>query len=127
MLFSQRILRSLLPLALFVLTVAETPGQPVSNPRLAQWEPEIKAFEARDRVQAPPQNAILFVGSSSIRLWHSLAKDFAGWQVINRGFGGSQIEDSTALADRIIFPYHPKAIVFYAGDNDLAAGKSVDQ
>jgi lysophospholipase L1-like esterase len=98
-----------------------------SAPDESVWEPEIRAFERADRSNPPPQNAILFLGSSSIRKWDTLAEDFAGWKVINRGFGGSQIADSTALADRIVFPYHPSIIVFYAGDNDLAAGKSVDQ
>jgi len=93
----------------------------------SRWEPEIRAFENRDGNNPPPQDAILFVVSSSIRLWKGLAQDFPGVPAINRGFGGSQIEDSTALAGRIIVPYHPRVIVFYAGDNDLAAGKSPDQ
>jgi lysophospholipase L1-like esterase len=88
------------------------------------WEPEIRAFEKKDQLQPPPQNAVLFVGSSSIRKWTTLAADFPGVTLINRGFGGSQIDDSTAFASRIIIPYHPRLIVFYAGDNDLAAGKS---
>jgi lysophospholipase L1-like esterase len=96
-------------------------------PQKPIWEPEIRAFEKKDQLQPPPQNAILFVGSSSIRKWTNLAKDFPGLQVINRGFGGSQIDDSIAFASRIIFPYHPRIIVFYAGDNDLAAEKSPDQ
>jgi lysophospholipase L1-like esterase len=93
----------------------------------SKWEPEIKAFEASDRKNPPPKHAILFVGSSSIRKWQTLAKDFPGKEVINRGFGGSEIADSTAFAERIIFPYEPRMIVFYAGDNDLANGKSVEQ
>lgn len=92
----------------------------------AIWEPEIKAFEARDRIHPPPQNAVLFIGSSSFRKWTAMAEDFPGIQVINRGFGGSQLDDSTSFAERIIFPYHPRIIVLYAGDNDLAAGKSPD-
>ncbi len=98
-----------------------------TNASASKWEPEIKAFEASDRTNPPPKHAILFVGSSSIRKWQMLAKDFPGKPVINRGFGGSEIADSTALADRIIFPYEPRMIVFYAGDNDLANGKSVEQ
>lgn len=103
----------------------EFPAQSLAN--ASRWEAEIQAFEASDRTKPPPQNAILFIGSSSFRLWQSLAQDFPGKQVINRGFGGSEITDSTALADRIIFPYHPRMIVLYAGDNDLANGKSVQQ
>jgi lysophospholipase L1-like esterase len=94
---------------------------------ISKWESEIKAFEKNDLLRPPPTNAILFLGSSSIRKWTTLAQDFPGKQVINRGFGGSHIADSTALADRIVFPYKPRLIVFYAGDNDLAAGKPVDK
>jgi lysophospholipase L1-like esterase len=93
----------------------------------ARWEPEIHAFEASDRTNPPPQHAILFTGSSSVRFWKSLSQDFPGKLVINRGFGGSEIADSTAFAPRIIFPYQPRIIVLYAGDNDLAAGKTPDQ
>lgn len=91
------------------------------------FEKEIKAFEAADQKQPPPQNAVLFIGSSTIRIWKSLPKDFPELTVINRGFGGSQIADSTRYADRIAIPYHPSRIVIYAGDNDLAAGKSPEQ
>ena len=93
-------------------------------PPKAIWEPEIRAFEKRDGIHPPPQNAVLFIGSSSFRKWTAMAEDFPGIQVINRGFGGSEIDDSTSFAERIIFPYHPRIIVLYAGDNDLAAGKS---
>jgi lysophospholipase L1-like esterase len=98
-----------------------------TNRDLSLWEPEIAAFEASDRANPPPKGAILFVGSSSIRKWTTLARDFPGQQVINRGFGGSQIADSTALAERIIFPYAPRLIIFYAGDNDLALGRTPEQ
>jgi lysophospholipase L1-like esterase len=90
------------------------------------WEPEIRAFETRDKLHPPPQNAVLFIGSSSFRKWTAIAEDFPGIQVINRGFGGSEIDDSTAFAERILVPYHPLVVVLYAGDNDLAAGKSPD-
>jgi lysophospholipase L1-like esterase len=91
------------------------------------FEKEIQAFEAADRTNPPPRGAILFVGSSSIRKWTTLSQDFSGLKVINRGFGGSQIADSTFFADRIIVPYAPKLIVMFAGDNDLAAGKTADR
>jgi lysophospholipase L1-like esterase len=96
-----------------------------SNP--AQFEPEIKAFEAFDRVRPPPTNAVLFVGSSSIRLWRSLAEDLKGVPVINRGFGGSQMSDCVHFADRIVLRYRPREVLVYAGDNDLAAGKTPEQ
>lgn len=98
-----------------------------NQPKVSKWEKEIAAYEARDKTNMPPKHAILFVGSSTIRLWKSLPKDFPGKEVINRGFGGSEIADSTEFADRIIFPYEPRIIVLYAGDNDLAAGKSQDR
>ena len=103
------------------ILAAETDAGP------AKWETEIRAFEVTDKTNPPPQNAILFVGSSSIRLWKTLAQDFSEHKVINRGFGGSQVEDSTAFAERIVFPYKPRLVVLYAGDNDIAGGKSPDQ
>jgi len=96
----------------------------VSNPA---WEGDIARFQALDTQQPPPRGAVLFVGSSSIRFWDSLATDFPGQKVINRGFGGSEVRDSTWYADRIVIPYAPRLIVFYAGDNDLNAGRTPQQ
>jgi lysophospholipase L1-like esterase len=93
----------------------------------ARWEKEIAAFEAVDRTNPPPRNAVLFVGSSSVRYWTNLASDFPELKVINRGFGGSHVADSTYFADRIIFPYQPSKIVLYAGDNDIGRGRSPEQ
>ena len=70
---------------------------------------------------------MLFIGSSSIRFWDTLAQDFPGVPVINRGFGGSELRDSTWYADRIIVPYAPRQILIYAGDNDLNAGRTPQQ
>jgi lysophospholipase L1-like esterase len=95
-----------------------------AQPAPAPFENEIRAFEEADAKSPPPQGAVLFVGSSSIRLWKTLEADFPGTTVVNRGFGGSQVEHSLRYADRIIVPHRPKLIVFYAGDNDLASGKS---
>lgn len=93
----------------------------------AQWNPAIAAFEAADQAHAPAPGSILFIGSSSIEHWKSLAADFPEVNVINRGFGGSVISDSTFFADRIVAPYHARAIVMYAGDNDLQEGNSPEQ
>lgn len=90
----------------------------------AQWEPEIRAFEAQDKANPPPAKPIVFIGSSSIRIWKSLTNDFKGLGILNRGFGGSQLSDSVFFFDRIILPYRPRQVFVYAGDNDLAAGKS---
>ncbi len=89
-----------------------------------RFESEIRAFEAADRAKMPEPGMILFTGSSSIRLWKTLAEDFPGHRVLNRGFGGSHVADSARLADRIVTPYKPRAVVFFAGTNDLADGKS---
>ncbi len=92
-----------------------------------KWEKEIAAYEQMDRTNPPPKGAVLFIGSSTIRRWTTLAEDFPHQQVINRGFGGSEIVDSTHFAERIIFPSAPRAIFLRAGGNDLWAGKSAEQ
>ncbi|MET0935770.1 MAG: SGNH/GDSL hydrolase family protein [Luteibacter sp.] len=92
-----------------------------------KWDADIQAFEASDKASPPPANAVLFIGSSSIRFWKTLATDFPGYRTINRGFGGSDLDDATAFADRIVVPYHPVAIVMYAGDNDLQGGDTPEQ
>src|SRR4051812_1689972 len=93
----------------------------------AQFENEIRAFEASDRTNPPPRDATLFVGSSSIRFWTNLAESFPQLTTIRRGFGGSHIPDSTAFASRIIIPYQPAKIVLYAGENDIARGDSPEE
>lgn len=108
-------------------TLHDTPPlvpQQVSN---AAWEQDMQRFAAADVATPPPGQAVLFVGSSSIRLWTTLAEDFPGVPVINRGFGGSEIRDSTWYADRIIVPYAPRQVLLYAGDNDLSNGRSPQQ
>lgn len=92
----------------------------------ARWEKEIAAFEKQDGEKAPPRNAVLFVGSSSIRLW-DVARSFQGMDVINRGFGGSQVADAAHFAPRLVSKHQPRVVVFYAGDNDIAAGRKPQQ
>jgi lysophospholipase L1-like esterase len=91
-----------------------------------RWEAAIARFEARDRENPPPKQGILFLGSSSVVMWDT-AKSFPDLPAINRGFGGSQVADSLHFAERIALPYEPQMIVFYAGDNDLAAKKTPQQ
>ena len=88
-----------------------------------RWEQDIRAFEDWDRKNSVPSEAVLFVGSSSIRLWQT-HECFPELPVLNRGFGGSQISQVNYYARRIVLPYKPKVVVFYAGDNDVASGKS---
>jgi lysophospholipase L1-like esterase len=92
----------------------------------SRFESEIAAFEKWDRQNAFPKDPILFVGSSSIRLWPT-AEAFPDAPVINRGFGGSTIADVNHYFDRIVGKYKPQSIIFYAGDNDIANGKTPQQ
>ncbi len=108
-----------------VKTTYPLPDAPLpANANAAQ---EINAFWEADQKQRPPSGAVLFMGSSSVRLWATLAQDFPDVPVINRGFGGSLIQDSTQYADRIALPYDPKIIIMFAGTNDLAYGNKSPQ
>jgi lysophospholipase L1-like esterase len=102
---------------------AELPAQP----GVSKWEKDIAAFERADATNPPPKGALLFIGSSTVRMWKTLKADFPNHAVINRGFGGSQIADATEFAPRIVFPYAPKAVYLRSGGNDLWAGKTVNQ
>lgn len=99
----------------------DTPADP-----FAKWEKSIQAFEQEDAKSPPPKNKIVFVGSSSVRMWKT-EPSFPGFQVINRGFGGSQIADSVHFIDRLVLKHEPRDVVFYAGDNDIASGKNADR
>jgi lysophospholipase L1-like esterase len=96
--------------------------QPGGTPQPPFWN-EIAEFKRRDSIQRPPANAILFVGSSSFRRWTNVQEYFPGYTIINRGFGGSTLDDVIRYAPAIIYPYHPRQVVVYCGDNDLAFGK----
>ena len=100
---------------LLVLSASNLVAQPFYN--------EIQAFKKLDSVAAPPKNAILFAGSSSFRLWHNIKDDFKGYTIINRGFGGSSLTDVIRYTEEILFPYQPKQVVIYCGENDFAADK----
>lgn len=102
-----------LPLALLLQACATAPGP---------WEAEVARFEAADRGRAPAPGGVLFAGSSSIRLWTALEHEFPGVPIINRGFGGSQMEDLLRYVDRLVLAYRPRIVFVYEGDNDLNAG-----
>ena len=97
------------------------------QPPEVRWAKDIGAFEAADETNPPPKDAVLFIGSSSIKRWTDVGRAFPGHKVINRGFGGSQIADSVAFVGRIVTPYKPKLVLLYAGDNDIASGKSPEK
>jgi lysophospholipase L1-like esterase len=90
------------------------------------WEPAIRAFESHDKESPPPEKPILFLGSSSTRMW-DLKKSFPDFSTLNRGFGGSELSDTLRYFDRIVLPYRPRAILLYAGDNDIAIGETAAQ
>ena len=86
---------------------------------------EMQNFKKQDSIQPPPQHAILFVGSSSFNFWKDVQQYFPSHTIINRGFGGSSLPDVIRYVNDIIFPYHPKQIVIYCGENDLAGSDTV--
>jgi lysophospholipase L1-like esterase len=88
-----------------------------------KWAKELAAFEQQDKATPPKPGGIVFVGSSSIRLW-DLPRSFPGLSIVNRGFGGSQISDSIAHVDLLVLRHKPRTVVFYAGDNDISSGKT---
>lgn len=124
-----------LPLAVAGLVVigflAPTHAQDARPPELAtaavdaRWHASLEAFAAADLRQPPLSGGVLFVGSSSIRLWNDLETSFADQPVvIKRGFGGSQLLDCVKLVNRLVLPYKPRMVVVYAGENDIAEGAS---
>ncbi len=121
---ARRLISLLLLIAGTACAFEQLPPNSVARQDSRKWEQDISAFEASDRTNPPPRGCIVFVGSSSIRLWSSLKEDFPGLPVVNRGFGGSELADSVNFADRIIVRYHPRQVVIYAGANDLWAGKA---
>jgi hypothetical protein len=85
---------------------------------VTRWEPDIQKFEALDKTENYPDDAVLFAGSSSIRLWSSLAADMSPYPVIQRGYGGARLSDFAVYADRIFSPHNCRALVFFVA-NDI--------
>jgi lysophospholipase L1-like esterase len=95
---------------------------PTRSAHADPWNEALAAFAAADVKQAPPSGGVLFVGSSSIRLWDNLESDFDDARVVKRGFGGSRLSDCVRHLDRLVINYRPRLVMLYAGDNDLAEG-----
>lgn len=104
-------------LILLIVTLALA----VSAGAQGRFASEIAAFRARDTVEGVRAGGILFVGSSTFRAWEDLERRFAGYDVLNRGFGGSRLSDVIYYFDEVVRPYSPRQIVLYEGDNDLTA------
>jgi lysophospholipase L1-like esterase len=92
----------------------------------AKWKDELERIAASDKAHPPEPGGIVFVGSSSIRMW-DLEKSFPSKGYVNHGFGGTQIVDSTYYFDELVAKHKPRLVVFYAGDNDINGGKSPEQ
>ena len=123
MICCMRFTRRLAVLLLLGACARATPA-PALDP--TRFEPEIRAFEAADWKTPPPLGGVVFIGSSSIQHWSNVAADFPGVPVLNRGFGGSTLADVVYYEDRALLPYRPHLVVLYAGDNDLAEGRTPD-
>lgn len=104
---------------------ALTPYRPAMSVSVNNWDDAIRAFGVQD-YKFRKAGAIVFVGSSSIRSW-DLPESFPGFEVRNRGFGGSELSDALIHYDKLILPNQPKAIILYAGDNDIANGETAEQ
>jgi lysophospholipase L1-like esterase len=117
-----RVFRKLFLLALSGVIVVTSCSQQSDKP----FYSDIQAFKAADKQNPPPQNAIVFVGSSSFAMWTDVQDYFPGYKIINRGFGGSVLNDAIEYEDDIITPYHPKQVVIYSGENDIAANATAN-
>lgn len=105
---------------LFALSSHHSSAQQ-SAPQKIRFADQIEAFLKADQIKPPPQEAILFVGSSIFRLWKNLPEQMAPLPVFNRAFGGSQTHEILVYMDKIVLPYKPKMIVYYCGSNDINA------
>lgn len=112
----------------FLVALLLTSRVPAQEKAAAQdrWEADIKKFEEEDRKSPPPEHGIVFVGSSSIRLWKT-KEAFPDLPVINRGFGGSTMSDAAQYAERIVIAYKPKTVIAFAGGNDIHAGRTPEE
>ncbi|HKB04692.1 MAG TPA: GDSL-type esterase/lipase family protein [Gemmataceae bacterium] len=118
--------RSFLLVVVGVFVAAALAQPPKEYDRAAKWEKSVAAIEKQQAESPPEKGGIVFAGSSTVRLW-DVGKAFPDWKVTNSGFGGSEIRDVTHFADRVILKHEPRAIVFYAGDNDINSGRTPDQ
>ena len=109
--------RKIFTALVFLFTVQLSAAQPFAG--------DIAAFKKQDSISFPQKNAILFVGSSSFTKWKDVQNYFPGHTIINRGFGGSTLPDVIRYENAVIFPYQPKQIVIYCGENDVAASDTV--
>jgi len=99
----------------------------VTAPTQDPWAPALAQFAEADAQLAGRSGGVVFVGSSSLRLWSQLEATFARYSALNRGFGGSQLADCARHVPELVTRHRPDVVVVYAGDNDLASGRSPEQ
>jgi hypothetical protein len=114
---TKRIKRVLFGLVLTVLSIQSVFAQPFIE--------EIRAYAKQDSISFPGTGHILFIGSSSLTLWKDVQEYFPGKKIVNRGFGGSSLPDLIRYADKVIFPYKPRKVVIYCGENDIASSDTL--
>ncbi len=108
---------SLIVILILFITIFNGLGQPFIN--------DINRFIEQDKLNPPPTNAILFIGSSSFTMWYDVHEQFPDYTIINRGFGGSTLEDLIRYVEYTVYPYKPKQIVIYCGENDFASSDTI--
>jgi lysophospholipase L1-like esterase len=113
-------------LAQTTLSATQPTSAPTSQP-IDRYRNEIDAYLEQDRLHPPEHGGVVFVGSSSIRGWRTLKDDFRGMNVIGRGFGGSHLIDVIRHADALVLKHRPRVVVLYAGENDIASGRSTPE
>jgi lysophospholipase L1-like esterase len=119
--------RMIWTLAITCVVVVSNLANAIETQDPDRWQEVVRKFEAADSVSAPPENAIVFTGSSSIVFWSTLQRDMTPLTVINRGFGGSTLRDLNFWLDPLVLKYKPRAVVVYEGDNDIGeAGLSAE-
>ena len=113
-------MNKLLSILAFIVCIGTTHAQGT----LPFWN-EIQAFKTADSISFPRKNQVLFIGSSSFRMWKKVNEDLPGYTILNRSFGGSTLKDQVRYRYDVMFPYQPKQIVLYCGENDLAESDTV--
>ncbi|MFY3385595.1 SGNH/GDSL hydrolase family protein [Paracidovorax sp. MALMAid1276] len=117
-----------LALSGLLVSSIQAPAQTALPAGYSRWQVSMDAFAAADKLRHPQPGGVVFVGSSSIRLWAHMAQDFAALPVvINRGFGGSTLDDCRHFVRELVLQYRPQQVMVYAGDNDLAEGRTPAQ
>jgi len=109
-------MKKVILLCTLLFAASVTVLQAQDKPRF--WD-DVQTIKQFDKMYNPPAHPILFTGSSSIRKWDDLERTFASYVVLNRGIGGAIVNDITFYLNDIVFPYHPRQIVLYVGENDL--------